>query len=80
MCCLREFSNFVDTVQARRLVFAWVGSFSLKTDIYVKLTFIAEDFPVEVDGGVAEHNSLLQCPMYSVQQGWHSWLVRGPGT
>ena len=25
-------------------------------------TVIAEDFPVEVDGGVAEHNSLLQCP------------------
>ena len=23
---------------------------------------IAEDFPVEVDGGVTEHNSLLQCP------------------
>ena len=28
----------------------------------IKLTIIAEDFPVEVDGGVAEHNSLLQCP------------------
>ena len=28
----------------------------------IKLTVIAEDFPVEVDGGVAEHNSLLQCP------------------
>ena len=27
----------------------------------IKLTIIAEDFPVEVDGGVAEHNSLLQC-------------------
>ena len=25
-------------------------------------TVIAEDFPVEVDGGVAEHNSLLECP------------------
>ena len=28
----------------------------------IKITVIAEDFPVEVDGGVAEHNSLLQCP------------------
>ena len=28
----------------------------------IKLTAIAEGFPVEVDGGVAEHNSLLQCP------------------
>ena len=28
----------------------------------IKLTVIAEDFPVEVDGDVAEHNSLLQCP------------------
>ena len=28
----------------------------------IKLTVIAEDFPVEVDGAVAEHNSLLQCP------------------
>ena len=28
----------------------------------IKLTVIAEDFAVEVDGGVAEHNSLLQCP------------------
>ena len=28
----------------------------------IKLTVIAEDFPVEVDGGVAEHNSLLECP------------------
>ena len=28
----------------------------------VKLNVMAEDFPVEVDGGVAEHNSLLQCP------------------
>ena len=28
----------------------------------IKLTVIAEDFPVEVDGGVAEHNSLLRCP------------------
>ena len=28
----------------------------------IKLTVIAEDFPVEVDGVVAEHNSLLQCP------------------
>ena len=28
----------------------------------INLTVIAEDFPVEVDGGVAEHNSLLQCP------------------
>ena len=28
----------------------------------IKLTVIAEDFPVEVDGGVAEHISLLQCP------------------
>ena len=27
----------------------------------IKLTVIAEDFPVEVDGGVAEQNSLLQC-------------------
>ena len=25
----------------------------------IKLTVIAEDFPVEVDRGVAEHNSLL---------------------
>ena len=25
----------------------------------IKLTVIAEDFPVEVDGAVAEHNSLL---------------------
>ena len=25
----------------------------------IKLTVIAEDFPVEVDGTVAEHNSLL---------------------
>ena len=25
-------------------------------------TVIAEDFPVEVDEGVTEHNSLLQCP------------------
>ena len=23
---------------------------------------MAEDFPAEVDGGVAEHNSILQCP------------------
>ena len=43
------------------LVFAWVGSFSLQTD-EIKGTFIAEDFSVEVDGGVTEHNSLLQCP------------------
>ena len=28
----------------------------------IKLTVIAEDFPVEVDGGIAEHNSLLQRP------------------
>ena len=28
----------------------------------IKLTFMADDFPVEVDGAVAEHNSLLQCP------------------
>jgi len=28
----------------------------------IKLTVIAEDFPVEVDGGVVEHNTLLQCP------------------
>ena len=28
----------------------------------INLTVIAEDFPVEVGGGVAEHNSLLQCP------------------
>ena len=28
----------------------------------IKLTIIAEDFSVEVYGGVAEHNSLLQCP------------------
>ena len=28
----------------------------------IKLTVIEEDFPVEVDGGVDEHNSLLQCP------------------
>ena len=28
----------------------------------IKLTVIAEDFPVEVDGDVAEHNGLLQCP------------------
>ena len=28
----------------------------------IKLTVIEKDFPVEVDGGVAEHNSLLQCP------------------
>ena len=28
----------------------------------IKFTVIEEDFPVEVDGGVAEHNSLLQCP------------------
>ena len=28
----------------------------------IKLTFTAEYFPAEVDGGVAEHNSLLQCP------------------
>ena len=27
----------------------------------IKLTVIAEDFPVEVDGAVAEHNSVLQC-------------------
>ena len=27
-----------------------------------KLIVIAEDFPVEIDGGVAEHNNLLQCP------------------
>ena len=26
----------------------------------IKGTVIAEDFPVEVDGAVAEHNSLLQ--------------------
>ena len=28
----------------------------------IKLTVIAEDFPVEGDGGVAEYNSLLQYP------------------
>ena len=28
----------------------------------IKLTVIAEDFPVEVDGVEAENNSLLQCP------------------
>ena len=28
----------------------------------IKLTVIAEDFPVDVDGVVAEYNSLLQCP------------------
>ena len=29
----------------------------------IKVTvLIVDDFPVEVDGGVAEHNSLLQCP------------------
>ena len=28
----------------------------------IKVTVIAEDFPVEFDGGVAEHISLLQCP------------------
>ena len=28
----------------------------------IKLTVIAECFPVEVDGVVAEHNSLLECP------------------
>ena len=28
----------------------------------IKLSVIAKDFPVEVDGDVAEHNSLLQCP------------------
>ena len=28
----------------------------------IKLTLIAGDFPIEVDEGVAEHNSLLQCP------------------
>ena len=28
----------------------------------IKGTVIAEDFPVEVVGGVAVHNSLLQCP------------------
>ena len=28
----------------------------------IQLTVIAEDFPVEVDWGVAEHNTLLQCP------------------
>ena len=26
----------------------------------IKLAVIAEDFPIEVDGGIAEHNSLLQ--------------------
>ena len=25
----------------------------------IKLTVIEDDFPLEVDGGVAEHNSLL---------------------
>ena len=28
----------------------------------IKLTVVEEDFPVEVDRGVAEHNSQLQCP------------------
>ena len=28
----------------------------------IKLTVTAEDFPVEVDVGVANHNSLLQRP------------------
>ena len=28
----------------------------------IKFTVIEEDFLVEVDGVVAEHNSLLQCP------------------
>ena len=28
----------------------------------IKGTFIEEDFRVKVDGDVAEHNSLLQCP------------------
>ena len=28
----------------------------------IKLIFIAEYFPAEVDGGVAEHNRLIQCP------------------
>ena len=39
----------------------WV-LFRLKRTFNVKLTVIAEDFPVEVDGGVAQYNSLLQCP------------------
>ena len=34
----------------------------LSVSYKIKLTVIAEDFPVEIDGGVAEHNSLLQCP------------------
>ena len=34
----------------------------LKVSHKIKLTVIAEDFAVEVDGGVAGHNSLLQCP------------------
>ena len=55
--------KFPEISQARRLVFAWVGSFSLETDsdVYIlmltvshkiKLTVIAEDFSVEVDRGV----------------------------
>ena len=28
----------------------------------IQLTVVAEDFPDEVDGGVTEYNSLLQCP------------------
>ena len=35
----------------------------------IKFTIIVEDFPVEVYGGVAEHNSLLD---YSVQV-WEIW-------
>ena len=35
----------------------------------IKLTVIAEDFPVEVDEGVAEHNSLLaMCGVVNVQK------------
>ena len=36
----------------------------LKVSHKIKFTIIVEDFPVEVYGGVAEHNSLLD---YSVQ-------------
>ena len=33
----------------------------------IKVTVIADDFPIEVDGGVAEHYSLLQCPSSPVE-------------
>ena len=38
----------------------------LKVSDKIKLTVIAEDSAVVVDGGVAEHNSLLQCPSFLI--------------